>query len=303
MDGEEVLLAGGTGMIGSRLKQMLLKQGYRVTILSRNRALCTSSPGYLYWDPSKRILDAHELSRFHYLINLAGEGIGKKRWTTKQKKRILESRLSATSLLLETLAGNPGKLRCYVGSSAIGIYGDRGDERLNEESKTGSGFLAGVCRQWEAVHNPEKSFPFRRVILRIGLVLSNRGGAWYEMRKSLRFKIAMIFGTGSQFYSWIHLDDLCRMILAVLQDAGLHGVYNAVAPLPVTSRQFAAGLAMAGGGRHLFLKIPAPLMRILLGERASILLEGQYVRPDRFLAAGFRFSYPDCLSALKSLLA
>ncbi len=300
MDGE-VLLAGGTGMIGCRLKEMLLQHGYRVTILSRNRSLCSSSPGYLYWNPSKRILDAHELSRFHYLINLAGEGIGDKRWSKKRKRQILESRLHATSLLLETLTGSTGKLRCYVGSSAIGIYGDRGDERLNEESKTGSGFLAEVCRRWEALHDPEQSFPFRRVVLRIGIVLSNRGGAWVEMQKPLRFRTSLILGRGSQFYSWIHIDDLCRIFLTVLQETGMQGVYNATAPSPVTSRQFAANLLKARGGPNLLLKIPAVVMKILLGERASILLEGQYVRPDRFLAAGFRFSYPDCLSALQSL--
>jgi uncharacterized protein len=299
--GETVLLAGGTGLVGDRLCQILLQNGYRVMILSRKKFNNGNIPIY-EWDIDNGTIDENAILRADYVINLAGAGIADKGWTPERKKLIIESRTKSAALLLATFKKLNHFPKAYLSAAAIGFYGSRSDEILDEESKKGKGFLSDSCIAWENAAQEVADTGVRTIIFRIGIVLSTKGGALAETIKPLRFGLASFFGNGKQYYSWIHIDDLCNIFLRGIEDETILGTYNAVAPNPVTNKEFTKILKYCYRRFSILAPVPSFIMRLLLGEMADVVLGSSIVSSAKMEQEGFVFQYPELTPALTDLL-
>jgi len=301
----QVLVSGSHGLIGSELVRRLETAGYRVVRLARASATAPDavSDDVVTWDPQAGSIDAAALEGFDAVVHLAGEGIGEKRWTPEQKHRILDSRTVGTSLLAGALAGLANPPRVLVSASAVGFYGSRGDEVLDEDSKPGEGFLAEVCRAWEAAAAPAGEAGIRTVLLRSGVVLSAAGGALHRMLLPFRLGLGGRQGTGEQWMAWISLDDEVGAISRALTSDGLVGPVNAVAPNPVTNAELARTLA-AVLRRPSFLTTPLLPLRLRYGAELvdEMLLASQRVVPARLQADGYEFAHPTLEGALRETL-
>jgi uncharacterized protein (TIGR01777 family) len=255
------------------------------------------------WDPDGGQIDAAELNGVDGVVHLAGENIAGRRWSADFKRRILESRTRGTRLLATTLAGLDMKPSVLVSASATGFYGNRGAEPVDESSPSGSGFLAEVCREWEAATEPARDAGIRVVNLRTGVVLSPNGGALARMLPPFRMGVGGVVGAGRQYFSWIALDDLASAIMFALETESLSGPVNAVAPGAVTNREFTKTLGRVLGRPTIF-PMPAFAARLAFGEMADeMLLGGVRVTPRALTAAGFQFAYPQLEPVLRQLLA
>jgi uncharacterized protein (TIGR01777 family) len=293
-----VLLTGGSGLIGTRLRKLLETEGFATRTLTRTKP---PRPDAFYWDPAKNELDINALDDVSAIIHLAGASIGSGFWTRRKKQLIASSRIDSTRLLAEAIRRRGLRPEVFVSASAIGIYGDSGDRWVDESSPADSGFLGSTCVAWEAEAAGISSLGVRTVILRTGLVLSADGGLLPAVRLPVMWGLGAALGSGRQYQSWIHIDDLCRMYLMALRTPSLHGVYNAVAPHPVTQQDFMKAVADVAN-RPLWLpKIPSALLRLALGEKSELVLTGQRVSAKKIVAAGFAFRHPDLREALKSI--
>lgn len=254
------------------------------------------------WHPDGRAPESAALEGLDALIHLAGEGIADRRWSAAQKARIRESRRLGTAGLARALASMRRPPSLFVSASAVGIYGDRGAELLDETSAAGSGFLPETCLQWEAAADPARAAGLRVIHLRIGIVLSRHGGALARMLPPFSFGLGGRIGDGSQYMSWISRHDLLRAIEFCLEHRTLEGPLNLVAPQPVQNREFARTLGRALR-RPALLPLPAIAVRLLLGEMGqALLLEGARVLPKRLLDAGFRFAQPSLREGIEAAL-
>ena len=294
-----ILVTGASGLIGSALVSFLGAGGHRVLRLVR--AQPRPGQGEVHWDPAAGKVDPMGLQGLDAAVHLAGESIAQ-RWTPERKAKILQSRARGTRLLSESFARLTQPPRVLLCASAIGYYGDRGQEILNEESPSGVGFLAEVCREWEAACEPAVRRGIRVVNLRIGMVLSSRGGALARMLFPFRLGLGARIGSGKQYMSWIAIDDLLGGILHALTHETLVGPVNAVAPNPVTNLEFTKTLGRVLG-RPTVLRLPAFVARLALGEMAdSLLLASARVEPARLMASGYSFSHPELEGALRHAL-
>ena len=295
-----VAVTGSSGLVGSALVPFLAAQGHRVTRLVRGPARGT---GEVSWSPDKGLMDVSGLQDLDGVVHLAGENIAAGRWTESRKAEIRRSRVEGTRRLCESMAHLPRPPRILVSASAIGFYGDRGDEMVTEDSPPGRGFLAEVCRAWEAATEPATKLGVRVAQLRFGMVLSPSGGALKKMLPPFRLCAGGKIGSGAQFVSWIALDDALGAILHALLSASLQGPVNAVAPAPVTNAEFTRTLARALS-RPAVVPLPALAARLAFGEMAdALLLASQRVMPTRLQASGYRFQHPELEGALKHILA
>ncbi len=296
-----VLIAGGTGLVGRHLSALLSGEGYRVLHLSRRQNLQARYPAYR-WDPAAGFIDDAAMEQAGHLINLAGAGVADKRWSKARKKLIAESRIQSTKLLRQYIEKHgPSNFKSFTAASAIGFYGNRGEELLREDASPGSGFLPTVCTAWEAASNEMAALGLRTTIVRIGIVLSVKGGALPQMLLPFRFLVGTWFGSGRQWYSWIHIEDLCRIFAQAVKNESLRGTYNAVAPHPVRNREFVVKLRLALDRPALLLPVPAPLLRLALGQMAAVVLDSTRVSAGKLLATGFEFRHPELLPALQDL--
>lgn len=295
-----VAVTGSTGLVGGALAPRLAAGGHRVVRLVRSTTTALL-PGEraVSWDPDAGAIDSTGLVGVDAVVHLAGESIARGRWTEARKRRIRASRVGSTRLLAEALARLARPPRVLVAASATGYYGDRGDLVLREDSAPGSGFLAGVCREWEAAAEPAARRGIRVVHLRIGLVLSRDGGALAALLTPFRLGAGGPVGSGAQWWSWITLDDLLGAILHALATEPLAGPVNAVAPNPVTNREFAKTLGRVLR-RPALLPLPAFAARLVLGEMAgALLLASARVVPARLQATGYAFREPALEGALR----
>lgn len=292
----KILVTGATGLIGSALVSHLRAAGQDVTILTRH-----PRGNERKWDPDANQINPRDLEGIDAVVNLAGESIATGRWTASKKKRILESRLSSTRLLVETFAKMPKPPKVLINASAIGYYGDREDEVLTEDSSSGRGFLAEVCRQWESAAEPASQLGTRVILLRTGIVLAKGGGALSKMMTPFKLGLGGVVGSGKQFMSWIAIDDLVRIIAFLLAESGLKGVFNAVGPTPATNRDFTKTLGQVLH-RPTLLPLPGFAVMLLMGEMGQdLLLSSQRVLPLRLQKAGFSFIYSDLKKCLIEL--
>lgn len=295
-----VMITGGTGLIGQGLCKELAAAGHAVTLLTR-RASVAGYPS-IQWDPDSGKLEAKQLEGFDAIIHLAGEGIGDQRWSVARKEQIVRSRIVSTQLLAKAIGQMQAPPKVLISTSAIGYYGDRGDELLTEESGPGKGFLSDLCVEWEKAISPVKERSVRLVIFRIGVVLSTEGGALAEMLRHYRFGLGGRLGSGKQYWSWVGYQDLIRAFIFALDNDKLAGSVNLVAPNPVTNAQFNAALG-AALHRPAFLAAPGFALRLVLGEMAdALLLASMRVDAKRLREAGFPFRQAELESTLQALL-
>lgn len=296
-----MLIAGGSGLVGTRLTVLLEQIGYTVKHLTRTEKENNRHKTFL-WNPEKNTIDHAALPWADHIVNLAGAGIADKKWTRKRKSEIIESRIKPVDLLLEKLNNEPNKVKSVVFVSAIGYYGNNTIEVFTEESPPGSGFLAETCVAWEKAINKPLKKEIRKSVFRIGLVLAKNGGALKEMLKPFALFLAVVFGNGKQIWSWIHIDDLCKMIITSIQKDEFSGVFNAVAPNPVSNTTLVKSIASVKSGYSFFFSLPAFILKLMLGERSEMLLNSQTVSAQKILDRDFCFSYPEIKPALIDLL-
>ncbi|MBI3321555.1 MAG: TIGR01777 family protein [Candidatus Omnitrophica bacterium] len=305
----KLLITGGTGFIGRPLCQALEQQGHALLVVTRSphrdpsddRVAPSSSPGpagrrFLSWQAGQW---REALAEVDGVINLAGEPLAAKRWSPEQKRRLRASRVQITQELMEAMAAWPKKPAVLVSASAIGYYGNRGDAMLTEQDAPGSGFLAELCQAWEAAAQRAERLGVRVVRLRLGIVLGRRGGALAKMLAPFHLGLGGPLGSGRQWMSWIHLDDVIGLIEWALHHHELAGAVNATAPAPVTMQRFCEELGHVLH-RPSWARVPAAILRLLLGEMAELLLTSQRVMPHRALHAGYAFRYPGLRSALQA---
>ena len=295
-----ILIGGGSGLIGTRLSELLLKEGHEVFHLGRDPRPKAAYPTFR-WDVGKGFLDPEAVQKADYAVNLAGAGIADRRWTKARKRMIIESRVGSTRLMLDAFH-QAGKMpKAFVSGAAIGYYGDRGDELLGEDAAPGTGFLSKSCVAWENAIDEVAQAGIRTVAMRTGIVLSPKGGALSKMAFPLNFFIAPYFGSGRQWYSWIHIDDICRCFIYALLNEGISGKYNAVAPNPATNKELMKELVRASGKPALPAPVPAFLLRLIFGEMADTILDSTRVSSQKLEDTGFEFRFPDLGLALEDL--
>jgi uncharacterized protein (TIGR01777 family) len=293
----KIVVSGASGLIGSALVPTLVQQGHEVVRLVRREP---ASTGEIRWNPAAGELDRRALEGVEAIVNLSGENIGQ-RWTASRKREILESRVQATDLLARTAAALAPPAAVLVCAGGAGIYGDRGDEIVTEDSALGEGFEADVVRAWEAAAEPAREAGIRVVNFRQGMVLAKEGGALQRMLLPFKLGVGGRVGDGRQWWTWVARDDVCAAYAFVLQN-DIAGVVNLCAPNPVTCKQFTDAL---GKALHRPTVLPAPgiAIRALFGEMGdNVLLRGRRALPARLLDAGFDFSYPTIDAALDHAL-
>jgi uncharacterized protein (TIGR01777 family) len=297
-----VLIAGGAGFIGSALARRLAQHGHRVSILSRRPSAPSGAPPAFHWDPERGEFDGNALTGTDAVVNLAGEDLAGGRWTRERKRRLVESRVSATRFLVQRMAERKAPPGTLVSVSATGIYGNRGEEVLTEESLPGAGFLADLARAWEEAALPAREAGARLVVARLGIVLDSRGGALASLLPMFRVGLGGALGSGEQWMSWVSLPDVLAVLEMTLERRDVAGAINVVSPAPVRNREFARTLGRALR-RPAILPAPAWALRLALGEMADeALLSSACVAPKRLTSLGYRFAFEDLDRALRSAL-
>jgi uncharacterized protein len=297
----KILIAGASGLIGKALKDSLEQSGNQVICLVRSRA--EVSDRAIFWDPEHGLVDIASLEGFDAVVNFAGENIFSGRWTSFKKKRILNSRVESTKTLVNALIRLQKPPKVFINASAIGFYGDRGDEICTEESRMGSGFLADVCRQWEAAAMPAQEKGIRTVLLRTGIVLSPEGGALSKMLPPFKAGLGGKLGSGKQYVSWIAIEDLIGIILFVIGNDRIQGPVNAAVPDAIKNEDFSAILGNVLN-RPTMLSVPVFALKLLLGNEMAeeTVLASTYVEPKKLMEAGYEFKYLDLEKALNDIL-
>ncbi|KNB52777.1 TIGR01777 family oxidoreductase [Streptomyces caatingaensis] len=294
-----IAITGSSGLIGSALVRSLTADGHQVRRLVRRAPRSASE---VRWDPMGGRLDPGALAGCAAVVHLAGAGIGDHRWTAAYREEIRDSRVLGTTAVAGAIAALDAPPAVLVSASAIGIYGDRGDETLDEDAAPGAGFLADVCRAWEASAAPAADAGVRTVLARTGLVVSRHGGAWKRLFPLFRLGLGGPLGDGRQYWSFISLHDHVAALRHILETEALAGPVNLTAPLPVTNREVARVMGRVLH-RPALLPAPAPALRLALGGMASDVLASQRVLPGRLLGSGFTFAHPDVESAVRAALA
>lgn len=292
---QRILITGGTGFVGTRLRQLLVDRGAKVTIVTRSPQNRPVIAGVEYSTLP------NDLSGFDAVVNLAGEPVAGKRWNDAVKAEIRASRIDGTKKLVEALAKSAQKPKVLVSASAIGIYGDQGERLLPESAKSGGDFLAEVCTAWEREANRASELGVRVVNLRIGVVLGN-GGALKQMLPPFKLGLGGPIGSGAHWMSWIHVDDLCGLVQHALRDETVSGPLNGVAPGACTNKDFSKALGRALHRPAIF-PVPPFMLRLMFGEVEKVLTASQRCVPERALKSGYAFKYADIDGALRSLFS
>ena len=305
---QTVLISGGTGMVGRQLTKHLLKKGYQVIILTRKIPfLKDANPNisYALWNVADQTIDSEAVQKASCLIHLAGAGVVDKKWTKVYKDEIANSRTQSSALIIKALSNHTHSIKTIISASAIGWYGEDPSPNAKgfvEIDLAAKGFLGETCEKWEQSIEPVEKIGIRLVKLRIGIVLSNDGGALAEFKKPIQFGVAGILGTGNQMVSWIHIDDLCRLFIEGIENEQLAGTYNAVAPLPVSNKELTIELAHQIKGKfYIPLHVPKFILKIMMGERSIEILKSTTVNCEKIKKTGFTFLYPSIEAALHQL--
>lgn len=297
-----VVITGGSGMVGRQLTLLLLEQGYEVAWLSRSGKAMDGVSDY-QWNIESGFIERGAFQNAIAVVHLAGEGIADKKWTASQRKKIMDSRVKSAQLLHETLVAEKIELPTYISASGSGYYGyDNGDRELMEDSGAGSDFVANVVKAWEESADLFEALGTRVVKLRTGVVLSGNGGALEKMSMPIRWGVGSPLGSGRQYVSWIHINDLCRLIVHALKYDQVKGIFNAVSPNPITNKQLTKAIAKSLN-RPLFLpNVPSFVLKLLLGEMSNLVLGSGKLSAKKIIDTGFSFEFAELQNALENLL-
>lgn len=296
-----ILITGGTGLLGSRMSDMLAEKGYQVRHLSRTQNLNAKYPAY-QWDVEAQTLDPRALIGVDGIVHLAGAGIADKRWTAQRKQVLRNSRVHSAELLTKAIQESDDKPSVVVACSAIGYYGDQGDQKLVETSPPGEDFMGKICVDWERAMDGIRAMDIRVPTIRVGVVMSTQGGALQKINMSYGFRVGAYFGWGQQYMAWIHIDDICNIFIRALEDEQMTGVYNGTAPEPVTNKHLAQALSTARDQHTLLVPVPTPALRLAMGEMADVVLNSTRVVPQALMDLQHEFLYPDLVRALEDVL-
>lgn len=297
---ETVLITGGTGLVGRSLTKKLLDKGYRVIYLSRREDLNADIPRY-GWDYKRGLLNEKALEQADHIINLAGAGVAEKRWTKARKAELYDSRIRTTRMLFEKLESDNHGIKSFVSASAIGIYKSDLDEEINEDGPRGEDFLAAITKDWECEMFNIEVLDIRTFVLRIGIVLSEEGGAFKQFVAPMKWGLGASLGSGKQFMSWIHIDDLVEMFIHGLNSKE-EGTFNAVASDSITNKDFTKSLAMAMKKPLWAPNVPAFTLKLALGEMGEIVTRGQRISNEKIKSQGFKFKFDNIELALQNLV-
>lgn len=295
----KILITGGSGFIGRALSHALKASGHDVLILTRGLVSSVEGIRFLTWNPPM-LIKPDIMSNIDAVVNLAGESIFRRRWTEKQKELIQRSRIEVTRAIVESMRDANPRPEVLISASAVGYYGPHGDEYVTEDTPPGNDFLAGVGRLWEAEALKAEEFGVRVVLIRLGIVLERDGGALPKMALPFKFFLGGRIGSGRQWLSWIHRDDVLSIIKYLLENRAISGAVNVVAPNPVRNKEFSSAMGNVLR-RASWFSVPGFLIRIALGEFADLILQGQRVIPEKLLKAGYQFKYPEINEALKAI--
>ena len=300
----KVFVTGGTGFVGTYLTNKLVEEGHQLTLLTRrirqDRPL-PSGADYLEGNPTQKGSWQDHVADHEVVVNLAGTSIFR-RWTTSAKRAIRESRLLTTQNLVDALSSRQGMDTLFLSTSAVGYYGFHEDEDLDEESSPGKDFLATLSVEWESLAMKAENFGARVIPLRFGIVLGKNGGALKQMLPMFERYLGSPLGSGKQWFSWIHIDDLAKIFLYLIGEQDISGPINCTAPHPIQNLELTKALGEALGKPTFMPAVPAFAMKIMMGEFGSILVKGQKVLPKRLLEMGFHFRFPEIRGALQDLL-
>ncbi len=289
----KILITGGTGLVGKRLTELLIENGHKVAILSRN----PKNENEFKWDVSKNTIDTKALEDIKYIIHLAGAGIADERWSQKRKQLIIDSRVNSSNLLFKTVKESNINLKGFISASGIGYYGAITTDKIYEETdKAGNDFLGEVCEKWEAAALQFKQLNIPVTVLRTGVVLSKTGGALEKMKTP----VISPLGSGKQYLPWIHIDDLCEMYISTIEN-DLTGVFNAVAPEHHTSTTFSKVLAKSISRPYIGICVPSFMLKLLFGEMAIILLKGSRISAKKIEKNGYSFRFKTLQEAFNNL--
>ncbi|WP_256003721.1 TIGR01777 family oxidoreductase [Pedobacter deserti] len=297
---KQILITGATGMIGKKLIAALQDKGYGISVLSRAPHASPDVKTYL-WNISSGKIDPACLDGVEAIIHLAGENVAAKKWTEQQKQRIVDSRVKSTELLYKTIKQTGAPVQVMISASAVGYYGDSGDEILTETATPGYDFLASCCQQWEEAVDRGRSLGLRIVKLRTGVVLDKSSGALSALEKPIRLFVGAPIGTGRQWVPWIHIDDIVNMYVGALSDPLYLGAYNACAPFPVTNETLTKQLAKKLSRPAWPIHVPEKVMQMIMGEMSSIVLMSSNTSAQKILDQGFQFRYTYLEDALHDI--
>ncbi|MFI1207957.1 TIGR01777 family oxidoreductase [Streptomyces sp. NPDC020802] len=296
MDASRIAVAGASGLIGTALVRSLTADGHEVVRLVRRRPRADDE---VEWDPGRQYVDAAGLTGCDAVVNLAGAGIGDRRWTDAYKRTIRDSRVLGTATLAEAVAALDEPPRVFLNGSAMGIYGDTGERAVDESTPPGDGFLPSVCVEWEEAAAPAQEAGVRTVFARTGLVVAAKGGAWGRLFPLFRAGLGGRMGDGRQYWSYIALHDHVAALRFLLDSESLSGPFNLTAPEPLTNREITAAMGRVLRRPTLFA-VPEPVLRAALGEMAQEVLGSQRVLPTRLLESGFTFAFPGIEDAVRA---
>jgi hypothetical protein len=297
---KKVIIGGGSGMIGREISRQLVERGFEPHWLTRSPSADDPYTSH-YWDPSSKKLDPSILEGAFAVINLSGAGIADKRWTEERKRILRDSRVKPNHLLLKTIADLENKPTCFISASAIGIYGDRGNEIMVEESGPANDFVANLVKEWESSALEPNLAHLRQVVFRIGLVLSRQGGFLENFEKPMRLGAAPYFGDGNQQLSWIHIEDVARAFVKAIEDDNMDGAYNLVAPAPVDIKTFVSHLQKHLKNFSLKFPVPGVFIKVAFGELSTAILASTRVSSKKLQLAGFDWKYASLEKALRAL--
>lgn len=293
------MITGGSGLIGRQLTEVLVAGGYKVNWLSRSKKQVPGVAVFL-WDIDTEFIEEGAFDGVDVIIHLAGEGIADKRWTASRKKIIIESRTRSTEFLIKKLREIPNKVTAVICASAIGFYEANTNSIISEEYKTGKGFLSESVSIWENATKKFTELPIKLLTLRIGIVLSKNGGAYKELIQTKSLGVLPLMGNGKQIYSWIHIKDVCGIIIYLLQN-NLSGIYNAVAPAPVSQKHLMQTVKKYSKGFQIIIPVPALGLKLVLGEMSNAVLNSQTISGEKILKAGYKFKFSNIEDAINDL--
>lgn len=297
----KILIAGGSGMIGTRIIELLQGRGYEIGVLSRSAKISDKFKCYK-WDLNSGYIDPKAIEGTDVIINLTGAGIADKRWTKARKNVLIQSRTKAASVIKKALQDSNHRLTSYISSSAIGYYGNSGQvEMMESDTPVDQSFMSECCVRWEEEAATLEPFADNLSIIRVGVVFAKQGGAFPKIILPFKFGSAAYFGNGEQYYSWIHLDDIAAMFIYMM-DKELNGIYNGVSAHPINLKNLIKVIKQEKKGFSIVHPIPSFFLKILLGEMSAVVLNSNLISADKITNSGFSFKYPDIRSTVQDLL-